>query len=524
VLYPPLGYSLQEWQRKILRKLYGTVETATGLRQFRRGYFSVAKKNGKSFLVGGLPIYHLLMEDEWRPEAYGAAAAKEQAGIVFKAAAELVRVNPDLLSRLRIVESKKRIVKRDGNGFYVVLSADGDNADGIEPSLLITDEIHRFKTAKAMTLYDVTTKGMLSRREPLGVEISTAGEEYESPLWVETHEYARRVLEGIQRSDRFYPEIWSADEKRLQSEPDYWKSREARVAANPSHEDLGGFLRDEAIVEEMEKAIANPSKRPAYYRYHLNVGVASGQERAIDMDIWRERGGGADLRKWPGPGSIVDLQIQQWGLRDRRCFAGVDSSWTTDLTALSLLFPPTEADPVWRLLVFFWMPTERVMERERRDKVPYGEWVRKGFIEATPGNAVDQSAMLDKIHWAAETFDLQEVAYDPWNFRNAATGLVDEGFRCIEVRQGYASLSEPTKKLLELYLGETFAHGNNPVLNWNASCLTLQGDRKDNVQPSKPERSKSSKRIDGISATITAMAQALVAEPSFVSPNFSVIG
>src|SRR5450631_515095 len=64
ILYPPLGYRLLAWQRKVLRDIYGTVSPEDGRRRYRSAYISVGKKNGKSFLIGGLPLYHLLMEDE----------------------------------------------------------------------------------------------------------------------------------------------------------------------------------------------------------------------------------------------------------------------------------------------------------------------------------------------------------------------------------------------------------------------------------------------------------------------------
>ena len=510
VLYAPLGFRLLDWQRKVLRDLYGTVQAETGLRQYRIGFVSMAKKQGKSFLIGGLPIYHLLMENEVRPEAYGAAAAKDQAGIVFKAAAQFVKANPVLSERIKLLESTKRMLRRDGGGSYAVLSADGDVQDGIEPSLAVLDELHRWKTAKADTLYDVITKGVISRHEPLVVEVTTAGEQYESPLWFREHEHARQILDGSLKSDRFYAAIWSADAKRLETDADYWKSREARVAANPSHEDHGGFLKDEALVAEMEKAIANPAQRPKYLRYNLNVPVISGEQRAIEMPRWYECGGGVDLQSW----SVYDpkLLIEEWGLKDRACWAGVDASWTIDLTALSLVFPPVGEEP-WSIICFFWMPAERVAERERSDRVPYAHWAERKFIEATPGNAVDQNAVKERIRWAAKQFELREVAFDPWNFRTSASDLLGEGLQCIEIRQGYALLSEPTKRLLELYLDRKIRHGNHPVLNWNASCLSLQGDHKDNVQPTKPERGKSSKRIDGISATVTALARAMANPP-----------
>ena len=514
ILYPPLGYRLMDWQRKVLRDLYGTVVPEDGLRRYRHGYVSVGKQNGKSFLFGGLPIYHLLMEDEVNPEAYGCAAAKDQAGIVFKAAARLVNANSDLRARLRLLESTKRILRRDGGGFYSVLSADGDVQDGIRPSLLLRDEVHRWKTARAQTLYDVTTKGQISRGEPLDLGISTAGAEHESPLWWREYETSKRVLDGSLRADSYYVAIWEADAQRIEREPDYWKSREARVAANPSHEDLGGFLKDSSIVGELEKALAQPSERSKYLRYHLNVPIKMQEDPVIDMAKWQLCGGGVDLREWPE--HDLDLLIRQWGLLDKPCWAGVDASWTTDLTALVFVFPPFDSSGVWTLLPFFWMPTERVVELERICRVPYSTWIRQRFVEATPGNAIDLRAVIERIRWGREMFELREVPYDRYNFRTEAMNLIDQGIEAIEVQQGFSHLSHSTKFLLSSYLDQKIRHGNHPVLNWMASCLQLQYDHKDNCVPTKPERGKSAKRIDGLAAVVTALSRALVASPKTV--------
>jgi phage terminase large subunit-like protein len=506
-----LGYRLLDWQRKVLRDLYGTVLPESGLRRYRHGYVSVAKQNGKSFLFGGLPIYHLLMEDELNPEAYGCAAAKDQAGIVFKAAARLVNANSDLRTRFRLLESSKRILRRDGAGSYSVLSADGDVQDGIRPSLLLRDEVHRWKTAKAETLYDVTTKGQISRREPLDLAITTAGAEYESPMWWREYETSKRILGGSLPADSHYVAIWEADAQRIESDPEYWKSREARIAANPSHEDLGGFLKDAAIVGELEKALAQPSERSKYLRYHLNLPIKTQEDPIIEMAKWHLCGGGVDLREWPS--YDFDLLIRQWGLLDQPCWAGVDASWGTDLTAVVFVFPPFDGGEVWTLLPFFWMPRERVVDLERVCRVPYGAWIDQGFITATPGNAIDLRAVLERIRWGREMFELREVPFDRFNFRSEAMNLIDDGIEAVEVQQGFAHLSHPTKFLLSSYLDQKIRHGNNPVFNWMASCLQLQYDHRDNCVPSKPERMKSAKRIDGLAATVTALTRAMVAEP-----------
>jgi len=517
ILYPPLGYQLMGWQRQVLRDLYGTVEAKDGRRRYRSAYVSVGKKNGKSFLIGGLPIYHLLMEDERNPEAYGAAAAKDQASIVFRAAAQLVQANPDLQARLKVLPSTKRILRRDGHGFYAVLSADGDVQDGIEPSLSMRDEVHRWKTQRAETLRDVMTKGQISRTEPLDLAITTAGAEYESQLWWHEYTFAKQVISGAIQSDRFYGAIWEADQKRVETEPDYWKSREARLAANPSHEDVGGFLKDAALVAELEKALAEPSERAKYLRYHLNVPLKAVEDPVIDMAKWQASGGTTDLRAWPE--YDVDLLIRQWGLLERPCWAGVDASWTNDLTAVVFVFPPEGESEAWTLLPFFWVPAENVPKLERVCRVPFANWIQRGFIEATPGNAIDLRAVKRRLHWGRELFDLQEVDYDRFNFRSEAMQLVDEGLQAIEIQQSFLHLSYPTKFLLNAYVDGKILHGNHPVLNWMASCLQLQYDHKDNCQPAKPERMKAAKRIDGIAATITALQRAVCVE---VQPDYTI--
>jgi len=515
ILYPPLGYRLLDWHRKVLRDIFGTVQADDGKRQYQRGYISTGKQNGKSFLTGGLPIYHMLMESELNPEAYGAAAAKEQAGIVFKAAAMLVSANPDLRARLKVIPSTKRIVRRDGGGTYQVLSADGDVQDGIRPSLLIRDEMHRWKSSKAETLYDVTTKGQISRDEPLDLAITTAGAEYESPLWFQEYEVAKKVIDGSLPSPGFYAAVWEADKKKLEADPEYWKSREARVAANPSHEDRGGFLKDASIVREMDKALAQPAQRSKYLRYHLNMPIATQQDPIIDMAKWQACGGDVDLREWPE--YDVELLIRKWGLLDKPCWVGVDASWTTDFTAVVFGFEPSAAINAWTFLPFFYVPEERVPELERICRLPFTDWVRRGFVTATSGNAIDLRVVKDRIRWGREMFELRELAFDRCNFRTEAMELIDEGIDAVEVQQNFMQLGFPTKFILSQYLDKKIRHGNNPVYNWHAACLQLQYDRKDNCQPTKPERLKSSKRIDGIAATVTLLNRALVAESQTIT-------
>jgi phage terminase large subunit-like protein len=485
------------WQEQILRDLFGTFDE-DGLRTYRDVYLEVPKKNSKTTFCAGLVLYFLSSTGTTGTEVYSAATARDQAGILFRAAQQMVLNSPSMSARFECIPSGKRIVKRvDPTSFYAAISADGDVHDGIQPALVVRDELHRWRTRKALELNEILERGMITRRQMMAIDITTAGEVDESPLCWRRHEYAQQIQKGVFEDRRFYGRIWAAD---LQQHA--WDTVEARVQANPSHEANGGYLKDSVLADMLVKAQNDPAAAAEYKRYHLNIW-GQRDEAAIDLDKWIACGGGVDLREWPE--YDVELLISKWGLAEKPCAIGVDAAWTIDLASMVCIFPPEE-DEIWRLVAFYWIPSERAKEKERRDKVPYRDWVRRGFIQESPGEANDMRDIAAKVKWAVEMFDVSHVAFDPWNFRATANELAEEGVPMIDISQNFGKLSAPTKLLLGLYLDGKLAHGNNPVLNWNASCLALQADRKDNVQPTKPDRGKSGKRIDGISAIVTGLA------------------
>jgi phage terminase large subunit-like protein len=476
-------FLLLPWEKDIIGDIFGMLDD-DGNRLYQTAYVEVPKKNGKSELAAGIALLCLVADDEPGAEVYSAAAAKEQAGLVFRVAASMVEKSPLLSKELRVIRSTKTIVKRnDPDSFYRAISADGDLQDGINPHCVIADELHRWKVGKALDLWEILERGNIARRQPLTFAITTAGIQDESPLCWRYHEYARQVKEGIFEDKHFYGRIYGAEPTEDWTKPATW------IKANPSHEANGGFLKASSLEKLYEKAVNDPQQATEFKRFHLNVW-GQAENRAIDMRQWALCGG--ELR----------------ALVERPCYAGVDLSSTTDLTSLALAFPAEDGS--YDFLVYFWMPADSIRERERRDKVPYAEWVRKGLIEATPGNVVDYRKVKEKLRWARECFELRDVGFDPWNSRQVSVELGDEGFQCVEVPQGFRSISEPTKKLLELITSGNCRHGGNEVLRWNADCLSLKSDGNDNIRPSKPNRMTSSKRIDGMVAIVIALARSIV--------------
>lgn len=479
------AFKLIPWEREILCNIFGRMDVM-GFRQVRRAYLEIAKKNGKSEVASGVALYMLAADDEPAAEVYGAATTREQAGIVFRTAAAMVRASPVLTKILRVVDSTKTIYKRsDPTSFYRAISADGGAQDGINPHCVIIDELHRWKTGRAFELYDVLTKGTVARKQPLVFEITTAGStEDESPLcWLE-HELTVNVNSGLFDDPHFYGRIFAAKPKDDWTLPDVW------AKANPSLETNGGFLKLEVLESECLKAQNQPSRLPSFKRYHLGIWTST-EEAWMPVEQWDQCAG--ELR----------------GIVERPCYLGLDLSSTIDLTSLVLLFPDS-ADDSFDVLPFFWMARERVRERELGDRVPYGTWAKDGLLDTPEGNVIDLRTVKEKIRWAQECFDIQEVAYDPAHANQLAIELNDElGLKCVPIPQVYGHMSEPTKKVMELTLNRKLRHGGNSLLRWNMSCVRVSEDGRDNVKPVKPKRFTSSKRIDGAVALIIATARAM---------------
>ncbi|MBI5289268.1 MAG: hypothetical protein HY873_09905, partial [Chloroflexi bacterium] len=195
-------------------------------------------------------------------------------------------------------------------------------------------------------------------------------------------------------------------------------------------------------------------------------------------------------------------------LRGRDCFAGLDLSTTTDVSALVMVFP--DEDGGVTVLPKFWIPAENARTRERRDRVPYETWARQGLIEMTPGNVVDYDVIRQRIAEWREAFNIREVAIDPWNATHITTQLTGDGIPVVTFGQGCKDMTAPTKEWEKLILCRKLRHGGNPVLRWMAGNVAVETDAAGNL---KPSNKKSTERIDGIVAGIMALGRAGLAPP-----------
>jgi phage terminase large subunit-like protein len=167
-------------------------------------------------------------------------------------------------------------------------------------------------------------------------------------------------------------------------------------------------------------------------------------------------------------------------------------------------------DGKFYVVVHIFVPGDDLKKRARKDNVPYDLWASQGLIHVTPGNQVDYEYVRNTIRDLSNLYDIREVGFDRWNATQIVQQLMDDGLTMVPIGQGYQSMNAPTSELLAMVKDGRLQHGGNPVLSWMADCMTVKQDPAGNIKPSKPDRMKSKKRIDGIAAVIDALARVIV--------------
>ena len=472
-------FMLLPWQEQIVRDIFGIVKE-NGKRQFLTAYVEIPKKQGKSELAAAVALYLLYADNEQSAEVYGAACDRNQASIVFDVAKQMVQMSPALMRRSKITAAQKRIVNYSNNGYYQVLSAETGTKHGLNVSGLVFDEIHAQPNRQ---LYDVLTKGSGDAREqPLFFIITTAGTNKNS-IYYELHTKALDLLGGRKNDPSFYPVVYGL------SIEDDWTDETNWYKANPS---LGHTISIDRVREAYQNALDNPAEENVFKQLRLNIWT-SATVCWIPEHIY-DRG---------------NRPIDKDDLYGRECFGGLDLSSTSDITALSLVFPPRSEDESYIVLPFFWLPEETLELRCRRDHVLYDVWKRQGYINTTEGNVVHYGFIEKFIEDLGERYNIKEIAFDRWNATQMVQNLEDMGFTVVPFGQGYKDMSPPSKELYKLLMEGRINHGGNPVLKWMAQNVVMHQDPAGNI---KPDKDKSTEKIDGIVATIMALDRAIRCE------------
>ena len=226
------------------------------------------------------------------------------------------------------------------------------------------------------------------------------------------------------------------------SDEEDWNEEENWYKANPS---LGYTIQIDRVRNLYRQALDNPADENNFKQLRLNMWVSS-------------IGGWIPEHVWDWGSKPVDTAA----LEGRTCYAGL----------------------------------------VRRDHVMYDVWEKQGYICTTEGNVVHYGFIEQFIDDLGRKFHIKEIAFDRWGAVQMAQDLEDMGFTMVQFGQGFRDMSPPSKELMRLLLEKRIRHGGNPVLRWMSGNAVVKRDPAGNI---KPDKEKSTEKIDGIVALVMAL-------------------
>lgn len=457
--------------------VFGWRRTSDGRRRFTTAYNELPRKSGKTFEAAIVGLYTTFFEGEPGAEGACIATKRQQARRVFDDMRKLVQSSA-LKKRIAVQVGKLEMAATDSR--FEPFGADADSADGWNPHAIITDEYHAHKTND---LVDVMESATGARDNPMHYQITTAGDDLESPCGRQ-HDYICKILDGVlddEATRAVFGFIASADPG------DDWQAEETWRKANPQY---GISVLPEDMLKRALEAKNIPSKAAEFRQKRLNEWI-NATTLCLSVDGWRD-----------GQTSWLPEEMAH-----ESCYIGIDLASLLDLCCLSIVFPPAGTRTAWRIIQHIWTPADTLVDRAHRDRAPYGIWRDKGWLIASPGQRIDHQLLRPVLRAAREQFNVERIGFDPWHADTLIDQLVNEdGFKeeqVLAVPQTFAGMSGACLLMqAEIASGNVDARGC-PVTAWSVSNVVANRDGKDNLMFAK---GKSRGRIDPVIAPTIGMA------------------
>lgn len=495
--------SLEDWQIFGELQLFGWINRDTGLRRFRRAYEEVARKNAKSTRAAARQLYLLTADGEPGAHCYSAATTGEQAREVFDVARNMALREPEFRARFGVEVGKHDITIGETASSFKPLNAEGSTLDGLNIHGAVVDELHAHKTRAVWDVLDTATG---ARSQPLLSAITTAGSD-RAGICYELRDYTIKVLQGTIDDDTWFGVIYTLDPEDIKArnfhDPRVWRK------ANPN---LGVSVKMEDMVAASKRAQAQPAALNNFLTKRLNVWVNADQAW-LDMSAWD---------------ACADPALAPEQFAGEACVLGLDLASKVDFCAKVRVF---RRDEDYYVFADHYLPQRAVSTAAGTDEdgkrkrgatnSQYAGWAHAGLIHVTPGEITDYDLIEEHIRDDGKTFDLVEIAYDPYQATQLAGHLLDEGLPMVEMRPTVLNFSEPMKQLEALVLTRRIHHNGDPVLAWMISNVVCHTDHKDNIYPNK---SRPENKIDGAVALIMALGRLIANPTAGVVPGVAVLG
>ena len=468
---------LSDFQLYLATNIFCFKRRQNGYRRFREVYIQLARKNAKSQLLFLIVSYVAFLSDE-QEEIYIAGWSKDQSNLVYNETLNGVQ-NCAMLRGTYSDSYHTLKVFKNGSIIKALSREARKTGDGTNPSLSVVDEYHAHQTNE---IVDVQKSGMIARKSPLLVYITTAGFDLNSPCF-EMYNYTSDILnpDTETENDDIFVAIYELDKDDDVKDERNWAKANPIVATYPE-----GM---QSIRSELKIALDQPEKMRNFLTKNMNVWYEYAENGYMDLSKWN--------RCETSPSEMEAF------MKGANVYLGIDLSMTTDLTAVGWVAVKGGEFMVGQ---HSFMPDAKYTERMSKDRTRYDVFRDKGYLTLTEGDIVDYFYVKEWVVDFCSKYNVLQIGFDKWNASHFAQDLMNDGYPMLEIPQSITQLSEPTKKFREaVYEGKVLQMGDS-MLKWALNNAILKLDQQENVMIGKQI---SKDRIDPIAAVINAFSRAM---------------
>lgn len=494
---PRMSEAAGEWQRDLVRTLFGAYDPSEQVRHLREFFLLVPKKSSKTTAGAAIMLTAVLMSRRPRAEFLLVAPTQEVADLAFRQAVGMVEADDVLRAKCHIQEHIKKITYRPTGAFLKVKSFDPKVVTGSKPAGVLLDEVHVIaEQHDADRVIGQLRGGLISQPEAFMVMITTQSERPPAGVFKAELQKARAVRDGRLEAPllpllyEFPPGV-------------DWKDSANWHMVTPNN---GRSITVERLIPDYEAAVeAGDGELRRWASQHLNVeiGLALRSDRWAGADLWMD---------CARPGITLDTLMERCDVID----VGIDGGGLDDLLGFAAIGRDRDSRE-WLLWTRAWAHPS-VMERRKSEAARLGDFAKDGDLVMVKRIGDDVMEVAELVAQIEDADLLDRVGVDLYGIDSIVEAITELGVppeKIIGVSQGWkmaGAIKTAERRLAEKQL----IHGGQPLMAW---CV---GNAK--VEPrgnavSITKQTSGTAKIDPLMAALNAIS---LMSKNPVSPVYTI--
>ena len=486
---------LMHWQEFIFSMLFGW-RNKEGGKRFTRAIVSVARGQGKTYLMAILMCYSYLIESiglfnqDYLVASINFKQTNKLYGYIKSMLRKITKTEPfkSLAEETELSTQSDQTVQKKTNNVLRAISFESGQFDSYHFTTAIVDEIGEIKSRKKVSKI---ISGQVKIKNKQFIQISTS---YPDPS-VPFHDDQKMLQQAMEQdwnreADSYLGLIWAQDDLDETFKEETWVKSNPLLYLPDQHDVLLSGLRDKRDSDMLSGTISDFQNK--------------------NLNLWLQEAANSFLKL----SDIENAVIDKFDYDGMDAYLGFDYSMSSDNTALAFVIPYVDkTGRKWHVIQHSFIPWQRagsIEAKEKQDGIAYRELAKKGYCTIT---AHEQGLISTEqvFNWLVDFVSEHRLkvvffGYDAMGVNEFIKRLeYNTSYPLQAVRQRTGELKDPTKFLQKLFVEGSLTRFDDKIMEKALINAQLYED-KVGIQVDK---AKATLKIDVVDAIIDAMYQAM---------------